>query len=370
MVELPAEAAPPEADAAPGCPHPRMAERVFGHKEAERTLLDAFNSGRMHHAWLIHGAQGIGKATLAWRAARFLLSQEPPGSDALFAPPPSDSLDISPDHPIARRVAALSEPRLFLLRRAWDAKTEKIATRISVDETRRLKGFFQLASDENAMRVVIVDAADEMNAAAANALLKALEEPPERTVMLLISHQPSRLLPTIRSRCRGLRLAALSPEDHQAALTQAGIAHDPALYALSEGSVGVAARLEAAGGPELYANLVALFDTLPRLDRGRAAKLAEAAGARGQDSRFEVTVGLLERLMARLARTGATGAPPPEILPGEAALLSRLAPDIAAGRRWAAQAQELAARARRGRAVNLDPSALILDICLGLDRGG
>ena len=192
----------PEADRAPGAPHPRESQRVIGQDVAEAEFLDAYAADRVHHAWMISGPRGIGKATLAWRIARFLLATPVDDGGMLGAPEPPKSLDIAPDNPTTKRLLALSEPRLFVLRRPWDAKTERIRTEITVDEVRKLKGFFALSSTDGGRRVVIVDAADELNVSAANALLKLLEEPPQDTVMLLIAHQPSRLLPTILSRCR------------------------------------------------------------------------------------------------------------------------------------------------------------------------
>ncbi|MBF9031004.1 DNA polymerase III subunit delta', partial [Rhodobacterales bacterium HKCCE3408] len=209
----------PEPDAIPGVPHPRLTPRVFGHGAAEADFLSAFNSGRLHHAWMLTGPRGVGKATLAWRMARFLLATEPGGG--LFGAP--DSLDTDPADPVARRVAALSEPRLFLLRRGLNEKTGKHYREITIDETRRLRGFFQLSAGDGGARAVIVDAADEMTTAAANALLKVLEEPPARATLFLVCHQPARILPTIRSRCRTLRLAPLGPDDLASALSQAGV---------------------------------------------------------------------------------------------------------------------------------------------------
>jgi DNA polymerase-3 subunit delta' len=212
---------------------------------------------------------------------------------------------------------------------------------------------------------MIIDAADEMNTQAANALLKMLEEPPARTTLLLVSHQPSRLLPTIRSRCRELRLATLSPEDMTAALMQAGIDipdDTAALAELAAGSVGEAVRLINLDGLKIYAELVGLYDTLPRLDRQRALKLAEAAAARGAEARLDLLFHLNDLLLARLARTGALGQPPAiPAAPGEAALLSRLAPSPHHARNWAEQAQAISARVAHARAVNLDPVALVLD---------
>ena len=204
----------PEPDRIEGAPHPRETARLYGHEAAEAAFLDAAISGRLHHAWLITGPRGTGKATLAWRLARFLLATPPAGETGLFgAAPPPMSLDIDPEHPVARRMRALSEPGLFLLRRGANDKGDRLSAEIRVDEVRKLKGFFSLSATDGGRRVVIVDAADEMNTAAANAVLKLLEEPPRGAVLLLVSHQPNRLLPTIRSRCRELRLAPLAPDD-------------------------------------------------------------------------------------------------------------------------------------------------------------
>ncbi|MBF9034283.1 DNA polymerase III subunit delta' [Rhodobacterales bacterium HKCCE2091] len=353
----------PEPDRLPGAPHPRHAARVFGHDAAGAEFLSAHASGRLHHAWLVTGPRGIGKATLSWAMARFLLAT--PEGGGLFGAP--DSLDIDPGDPVARRMAALSEPRLMLIRRPWNDKTERLATQITIDETRKLKGFFQMSSADGGARAVIVDSADEMNTAASNALLKVLEEPPARAVLFLVSHQPARLLPTIRSRCRTLRLNPLGPGDHAAALAQAGHETEAGetLHLLSEGSAGDAIRLAEAGGPDLYARIAALFRSLPRMDRQLASKLA---AENGSEERFDLFLTLTDRFLARLARTGSLGEPPAEIVPGEAETLSRLSPDPAAGRAWAELAQGLTAKARRGRAVNLDPSALILDMCLSIAR--
>jgi DNA polymerase-3 subunit delta' len=360
----------PEADRVEGAPHPRETLALLGQSAAEAGFLEAFNTGRMHHGWLITGPRGVGKATLAWRIARFLLAR-PAGEDGgLFdAPPPPGTLDIAPDHPVARQVAAMSAPGLFLLRRAWDDKKKGLKTVITVDELRRMKGFFSLSASDGGRRVVIVDAADEMNVNAANALLKLLEEPPEKATLLLISHQPSRLLPTIRSRCRELRLATLDAGDMAEALLAAGaqVSDAGALAALSGGSVGEAIRLTNLDGLALYSEIVALFATLPRLDRPRALKLADSAAGKASAARFDLMLRLFDLFLSRLARSGVTGPPAQQAAPGEAEMMARLCPDAHAARVWAETAETLGARARHGRAVNLDPAALILDTVLRID---
>lgn len=349
----------PLPDQLEGAPHPRQTPVLFGQQGAESAFLQASNSGRLHHGWLICGPRGVGKATLAWKIARFLLASSLDG-DSMFAP---DTLDMPEDHPTVRRVRAGADGGLLVIRRGRDDKGN-LRRDITVDVMRKLHGFFGLSATDGGRRVVIVDAADDMNANAANALLKALEEPPANATLLLVAHQPSRLLPTIRSRCRELRLHPLQGQEFRAALEQAGISDaPPALAELSGGSVGAAVSLAQGGGAEIYQRLVTLFAGLPRLDRQAAIALAEMTAGKGNDARFDLLLTLYDLFLTRLARAGILG-PGPEAVPGEAALLARLAPHDAAARAYAGLAQRLGARARHGRAVNLDPAALVLDMVL------
>lgn len=361
----------PEPDRAGDAPHPRMAAQVFGQRAAEAAFLDAFTSGRLHHGWLITGPQGVGKATLAWAIARFLLTTPDPDAGALFAPPPPATLAVDPQHPVARRLRALSDPGLFLLRRPHDDRLDKLKTQITVDEVRKLNNFFHMSAADGGRRVVIADAMDDMNIQAANALLKLLEEPPRRTTLFLIAHQPGRLLPTIRSRCRTLRLAPLDADAMAAALAQAGVDvpdNPAALAELAGGSVGEALRLMAEDGLTLYARLAALADSLPRLDRAQMLALADLTAGRNE-TRADLMFHLLDRLIARLARAGATGQPPQvELARGEARMLARLSPDPARARAWAAAAQAISARVSHGRAVNIDAPNLMIDALLRLQE--
>ena len=370
MREIAQDEIPPEPDRAGTAPHPRHTLHLFGQAAAEEAFLDAFSSDRLHHGWLLTGPRGIGKATFAWKAARFLLSQPAPGADdGLFgAPPAPSSLDTDPEHPVARRLAALSDPALFLLRRPWNDKTKKLSAEITVDTVRGLHSFLHMSASDGGRRVVIVDAADELNTSAANALLKVLEEPPANTTLFLVSHQPARLLPTIRSRCRSLPLNPLTDTDMQAALTQAApeATLDPGLAALAQGSVGTALRMAEGGGLETYTALLSLWSGRS-FDRARAIACAEACVGAAQTDTYALTTELIALFLARTARAGLEGPPAAPVSSEEAAVLTRLAPHDVAARGWASLASTLQGRIAHARAVNLDPAAVILDTLHAID---
>src|SRR3954464_9268274 len=169
-------------------PHPRATGELFGHAEAEQTLLDAYRGGRIPHAWLIGGEAGIGKATLAYRMARFVLAHPDPKAPAVQA---ARSLALDPNHPVARQVAGQSHPDLLVLERTENDKGT-LRTEIVVAQTDRTVSFFGSTAGAGGWRVCIVDSTDELNLASANKLLKILEEPPERALFLLVSHAPGR----------------------------------------------------------------------------------------------------------------------------------------------------------------------------------
>ena len=203
-----------EADRLEGAPHPRETKTLYGHAEAESAILSAWASGRLPHALLIGGPEGIGKATLAYRIARFVLSNGN-GQTQTRAP---TGLGIAPDHPVSRQVEALAHPDLLVLRRVWNDDTKKLRSEIRVEDVRRTVSFFGSTSAYGGYRVCIVDSAEELNKSGANALLKILEEPPAHSLLIIVSHSPGRLLPTIRSRCRRLVLRPLSSADVTGAL--------------------------------------------------------------------------------------------------------------------------------------------------------
>ena len=247
---------------------PRAATVLFGHAEAENALLAAYRNGRLAHAWLIAGSAGIGKATLAYRMARFVLAHPDPAAPDVRA---AGSLQVDEGHPAARRIAARAHGDLLILERTVNEKTGKLRQDIQVDDVRRSVGFFGSTPAVGGWRVAIVDAVDELNTSGANALLKILEEPPRRALLLLVSHSPARVLPTIRSRCRVLSLRPLSADDVARAAGRA-IGREPtdpqlaAAAAVAEGSVRRALALLDGDALELHRRVASLLDRLPAVD--------------------------------------------------------------------------------------------------------
>jgi DNA polymerase-3 subunit delta' len=259
--------------------HPRETTALSGHREAEMALLNAYCSGRIPHAWLIGGAQGIGKATLAYRMARFVLAHRNPfASEVQHA----ETLQVDPSDPVARHVAAGAHGGLLTLERTLNDKGV-MRNVITVDETRETISFFGSTAAVEGWRVCIVDTVDELNPNAANALLKILEEPPRQSLFLLVSHAPARVLPTIQSRCRKLALRPLATSDviHAAAQAANIAIDDPALSEAAEASDGSVARaLTLLGGDalKLLQRTAALLATLPRLDPRELHVLGDALG--------------------------------------------------------------------------------------------
>ena len=259
---------------------PRETGVLFGHGDAEQALLEAYKGGRIPHAWLIGGPPGIGKATLAYRLARFVLAHPDPRLPAVQR---ATSLAVDADNPVARRIAAQAQGDLLVLERVLNEQTGKLYTVIRVDDVRKAVPFFGSTAGEGGWRVAIVDAVDDLQREGANALLKVLEEPPPRTLLLLVSHAPGRELPTIRSRCRRLLLRPLSPDDVARAVAAAtGRNADDAevkdASAAAEGSVARAIGLLDGSALALRQRVLDLFAQLPDPDPRALHALGDALG--------------------------------------------------------------------------------------------
>jgi DNA polymerase-3 subunit delta' len=316
-----------------GWPAPRENPDLLGHEEGEGLLSAAVASGRLAHGWLITGPRGIGKATLAFRFARYLLAGHKTDGEApgLFGGPEAApaGLRIDPGDAVFRRVASGGHADLVTIERSWDEKRKKRRGEIVIGDVRDIGQFLHLTPAEGGWRVVIIDCAEDMNRNAANAVLKVLEEPPRRSVLLLVSHAPGRLLPTIRSRCRRLALKPLADAQVRALLGRYQPDLDPGdqalLVWLAQGSIGRALALAEGGGLELYRELGGQLARLPDLDMPALHEFADKLARDREGNSFRTAAELLEGWMARLLRAASLGRPDPGIPPEEAQLLSRLA---------------------------------------------
>ncbi len=281
-----------ETDRQPGCAHPRETFSFFGQEKAEADLARALQSGYMHHAWLLTGPEGVGKATLAYRAARVLL-----GARVI------SSLNTDPEDPVSRQIAAQSHPDLLVLRRAVEGGKAKTA--VTVDVARQLPEFFAKSASHNGARVAIIDTADDMNENAANAILKTLEEPPPRGVIFLLARTPGRLLPTIRSRCRVLRLPPVAtPAITDALISTTAMSVDRAqtLAQLANGAPGRALALAASNADELYTEILEMLGRMPDVADGEVLKFAERMKKPGAEPAYALARTVLLSVMTELAR--------------------------------------------------------------------
>lgn len=268
-----------------------------GHKKTAQIFLDSYEAGRLHHAWLIAGPRGIGKATLAYHLARFLLKQDGSAGPGLFGkegPPAAkagtDAFYTAEDDPLFMRVASGSEGNLKVIRRGYNEKTHRKRSEIVVDDVRALHDFFEMTAAHEGWRIAIIDSADAMNRSAANALLKMLEEPPKKSVLLLISHAKGRLVPTIKSRCQQLLLSPLQEEEVAevvAKLQPEMPEGDVKTYAgLSGGSPGLALRLALFGGKDLFELISMLLSGVDLTTREKHAFATELGSNQNEEKYF------------------------------------------------------------------------------------
>ena len=339
-------------------PQPRANPELIGHEPAEATLRRLADSGRMPHAILLCGPRGIGKATLAFRIARFVLA--PPEERA-----GGEGLAIAPDSGVFRRVAAGGHADLLTVERAYDARRRRLRSEIVVEDAREIGTFLHLTPAEGGWRVVILDGADEMNRSAANAVLKILEEPPRRALLLLVAHSPGRLLPTIRSRCRRMPLSPLPVETVRRLLSRyrpdLAASDAAAIAALAGGSIGVALDLADAGGLDLYRSLLDLM-TRPLVPELHA--FADRLSRPDAEDSYRLVEELIGQVLARLARQAAGHPASADV---ETAGLERLM-ERAPARVWAGLRDEIGENFARADGLNLDRKQAVLGAFFAIER--
>ena len=355
-------------DDAPTIGHPRATLDLVGQGAAEDVLRSAYSSGRMAHGWLFAGPRGIGKATLAYRLARFMFTY-PTGHEG-----GEGGLGVPGDAGASRLVANGSHPDLHVLSSDPDQSQDNkkpVSARgeIKIDQVRALSRVLAQTTGAGGARVCIIDAADALNRNAANALLKSLEEPPANTFFILVAHRPAQVLPTLRSRCRRLDLARLAPGQVETMLRQTlgdGIGGDAGeIVTLANGSIGDALRLANEGGLALAREIISLTQTLPGLDARTLHKLATRLAPAKADPQFRLFVDLLLGWIADLVRVSATGQGSRFGEPG-AALAARLV-DANRLEPWAALWENLNQGLGQTLALNLDRKQFLLNAFFALE---
>jgi len=343
---------------------PRENPDLLGHEHTERELRRLAEGGRLPHALLLTGPRGIGKATLAFRLTRFLLAQPADRADS--------GLVVDPASNAFRRVASGGHADLLTVERAYDPRRRRRRSDIIVEDVREISGFMRLTAAEEGWRIVIVDGAEEMNRNAANALLKILEEPPHRALLLLISHSPGQLLPTIRSRCRRCPLAALPQplvvellERYRTGLESS---EAEALARLAGGSIGRAIELGDAGGLALYRSMLDMFAQVPRLDilglHAFADKLARPDAEDAYRASEELLSQFLARMVVEFARGSVDG---DDLLPEEREIMRRLA-SRADPPQWAAVRDKIGRGFADTDELNLDRKQAILGAFFAIEE--
>lgn len=360
-----------------GITPPRETVDFVGHDGAEHALLDAVAGGRLPHAWLISGPEGIGKATLAFRFTRYLLANPPGGSVAdggLFASDdiPTDgigSLHMNAEDPIFRRVAAAGHGDVLTVERQVN-DSGKLSQQIRIDDVRQAIDFAHMTSSEGGYKVIIVDGAELMNRASENAFLKILEEPPVDTVILMISHNPGRLLPTTRSRCRMLTLKPLENDvvvsmlQHHMPDTSINDAAE--LARLSDGSIGRALRLASGGGLTIYRDTVNILGELPRPDVKKVQALATKLGKSGADETYRCGIDLFRWWLSRIVLAASRGAEADRGLNDTEKDIASRAAATAILPVWLKRLDDAESLIRSADALNLDRKQVVQSLFLSL----
>lgn len=269
-----------------GLPLARCSADLFGHQAIETNLLNMLDTGRFPHGLIFSGPSGIGKSVMAYRLARFLFTEADRVPDMFGGPPKATSLNIPAEHPMFPKVASGAHPDLLVIERPVDPDSGRIKASIPVDEIRRITPFLRrTVSIEGGWRIVIVDDADTMTRSSQNSLLKILEEPPEKTLLILITHRAGALLPTVYSRCVHLPFQSLPNDIITPIIMRMGVrADDLGLIGdMAGGSLGKAADYAQKEHLEIIRSSFSLFEQWPSYDWGAIQTFADLFGSKGND---------------------------------------------------------------------------------------
>lgn len=298
-----------------GLAEPRASTICLGHKQIENTLLNLYNQDKMPHAIALNGPKGIGKASFAFRLAKFLLHDQSQASDGLFGGGDdlaAESFDIPADSDAFRKVASGGHPDLLVIEREINETTGQIKNNLLIDDTRKIPGFFRSTAAMGGWRICLIDDADTMNLNAQNALLKILEEPPAKTLIILVAHKMGVFLPTIRSRLRVFDFSPLTMNDFNQLKEISNISSEESglIYALSEGCFGVAQSFFDEGGLDVIDDIFDCFDPKSGLDRGRIFALADTLNLKNKQQQFFIFCVLLEKILFNWIERRAKGQDP------------------------------------------------------------
>jgi len=292
---------------------PRENPDCFGHDTIEKSLLDLYNQGALPHALIFSGPMGVGKTTMAFRVARFLLKHGAgaDNQDSLFGdvPPAPTNMNVAEDDPVFRKVASGGHPDLRTIERAFDEKKNARKGTVDVETVRTIAPFLRMSSSEGGWRVVIVDEADMMNRQSQNAILKILEEPPPKALLILICNRLGAMIPTIRSRCRTFNFAPLDPATLTALLKRAAPSATTGeialLSTLSDGSMGRALTLMEEGGVNTLNTIIDFLSAHPDWDWPKIHPWADNLSRPGSEKSYQGFTSIMEWVAANLLRAKA-----------------------------------------------------------------
>jgi len=363
------------SDKLAGAPHPMQAKEIIGHTSQKISFLNFFASNKIPQCLLLTGDKGIGKASFAWLIAKFLLTTKYEPADLKIDLNKSNisSLLEPQDSETLNRIIAGTEQRVYIVRRGFNEKRKTFFKNISIEDVRNLQSYCSLSITNGDKRVIIIDSADDLNKSSGNALLKLLEEPPKNTFFLLISHQPSLLLPTLKSRCQKLSFSNLNQTDLRTVLTKIGCVIVPSdevsLSILSNGSAGAACTLINSNCINLYQDILNIASSLPNLRTDKTLQLSQNYFAKKKPNEFEIFLEMMQYFFSRLCKTGAMQKPLlPSVTDDEIKIMKNLCPSLRTANLWSEAANITLTKLNRGYHLNIDIESLILDAFIYLEK--